>query len=399
MDGHMTRLAVDDGLDTQSRADDAAPAIQTLGKPAAEQEVRRALPEPSWSVPRTVAVVILVAAVVLGGLYLLWQARHIVGWCVGGCVIAAALNLAVKRLEQYHFKRSAAILLVYAALFLIVLGLGALMLPLLVDQFRGLTAFGLDLVNDPGQGDRLLADLASRFGLTPYLPGLTEWLQSLSGQLTTVIGGFLSYTTGVLNFVSALISMLFIAFYLLLDGQRITSTLLQFIPLAQRPRVERVLGQSEDAISNYITGNVTISVICGAAVFVVLVVLRIPFAGALALLVAILDLIPQVGAMLAGVVLVLAGLFVSPFKSLLILAYFLVYQQVENYLLVPRVYGRRVQLHPLTIFLAVVLGGVWLGVAGALLAIPAAEIIRSIAVEWLANRATQRDAPLGRGSV
>jgi predicted PurR-regulated permease PerM len=181
---------------------------------------------------------------------------------------------------------------------------------------------------------------------------------------------------------------------LLLDGQRIISALLRFFPQAQRPRVQRLLSRSEDAISNYILGNVIISVICGVAVFVVLMVLRIPFAGALALMVAILDLIPEVGATLAGVVLVLAGLFVSPFKSLLILAYFLVYQQVENYLLTPLVYGRRVQLHPLTIFLAVVLGGVWLGVAGALLAIPAAEIIRSIAAEWLGSRTSQGDAPL-----
>ena len=391
----MTRRAVDEVFDAQNRADDAAAAIQTLGKPAAEQDAGRALLEPSHSMPRTVALVILTAAVVLGGLYLLWQAREIVGWCIGGCVIAAALNPAVKRLQQYHVKLSTAILLVYAAFGLGGLGLVALFLPPLVDQIRGLTAFGADLASHPEQGDRLLADLVSRFGLTPYLPRLNEWLQSLSGQLTVVAGRFLSYTSGVLSLVAALISMLFIAFYLLLDGQQMISALLQLVPQAQRPRVQRLLGQSAGAVSDYIMGNVTISVICGVAVFVVLVVLRMPYAGALALLVAILDLIPQVGATLAGVVLILAGLFVSPFKSLLILGYFLVYQQVENYLLAPRVYGRRVQLHPLTIFLAVVLGGVWLGVAGALLAIPAAEIMRSVAVEWLASRAAQRDAPVG----
>jgi predicted PurR-regulated permease PerM len=394
----MTRRAADEVSDAQNRADDAATAIQTLDKPSAERDAGRALPEPSRSLPHTVAVVILIAAAVLCGLYLLWQAREIVGWCVGGCVIAAALDPAVKLLQRYHVKRSRAILLVYAALVLAGLAIVAVILPPLVEQIRGLTS-GLDLAIHPGQEDRLLANLAGRLGLTPYLPKLNEWLQSLSGQLTVVVGGLLSYTAGVLSFVSALISMLFIAFYLLLDGQRMISLLLQFIPQAQRPRLQRLLGQSADAISNYIMGNVTISVICGVAVFFVLVVLRMPFAGALALLVAILDLIPEVGATLAGVVLVLAGLFVSPFKSLLILGYFLVYQQIENYLLTPLVYGRRVQLHPLTIFLAVVLGGVWLGVPGALLAIPAAEIMRNVAVEWLDSRAAQRDAPLEPGRV
>ncbi len=90
--------------------------------------------------------------------------------------------------------------------------------------------------------------------------------------------------------------------------------------------------------------------------------------------------------------LVLAGLFISPFNSLVLLIYFMVYQQVENYLLQPLVYSQRVQLHPLTIFIAVVLGGVWLGVAGAFLAIPAAEIIRIVGAEWLASRAEQNHA-------
>ena len=378
----MVDQAIDADFHSQNRAENAA-----IGQGAI-----RALPAPSHNVPRTVAAVILTATVVLGGLYLLWQARQIVGWCVGGCVIAAALDPAVKWVQRDHVKRGPAILLVYAALVLGGLGLVALFLPPLVDQIRGLTAFGLDLANHPGQGERLLADLASRFGLTPYLPRLSEWLQSLSGQLTVVAGGFLSYTTGVLSAVSALISMLFIAFYLLLDGQRMIAALLQLFQPAQQPRVRRILAQSAGAVSGYIMGNVTISVICGAAVFVLLVILRMPYAGALALMVAILDLIPQVGATLGGIVLVLAGLFVSPFNSLVLLGYFLLYQQVENYLLTPRVYGRRVQLHPLAIFLAVVLGGLWLGMAGALLAIPAAEIIRSIVVEWLTSPTKQSDA-------
>src|SRR4030095_12241432 len=114
-----------------------------------------------------------------------------------------------------------------------------------------------------------------------------------SGQLTVVAGGFLSYTTGVLSAVSALISMLFIAFYLLLDGQRMIASLLQLFQPAQQRRVRRILAQSAGAVSGYIMGNVTISVICGAGVFVLLVILRMPYAGALALMVAILDLIPQ----------------------------------------------------------------------------------------------------------
>jgi len=96
----MTRRAVEEGFDSHNRADDAAMAIQTPGKSMADQDTGRTFPAPSQSVPRMVAVVLLTAAAVLGGLYLLWQAREIVGWCVGGCVIAAALNPAVQRLSS-----------------------------------------------------------------------------------------------------------------------------------------------------------------------------------------------------------------------------------------------------------------------------------------------------------
>jgi predicted PurR-regulated permease PerM len=391
----MADRAVDADFDTQNRAYYAARDMQTLGEPATGQAAVRARAASSDGVPRRVGVVILTAAVVIGGLYLLWQARQIIGWCVGGCVIAVALDPAVNRMQQYQLKRSTAILLVYGALVLVGLGLAALFLPPLVDQIQGVTAYGLDLASHPERGDPLLTDLASRYGLTAYLPRLNAWLHSLSGQLTTIAGEFFSYSAALINSVAAMISMLFIAFYLLLDGQRMISALFQFVPEAQRPRARRILGQSAGAVSGYILGNVTISVICGVAVFVVLVLLRMPYAGALALMVGVLDLIPQVGATLGGVALVLAGLFINLFNSLVLLFYFIVYQQVENYLLQPLVYSRRVQLHPLTIFIAVVLGGVWLGVAGAFLAIPAAEIIRIVVAEWLASRAEQNHAVPG----
>ena len=163
----MDGRALDPTFDTQQRADDAARHTQLLGAPATEQGRVRALPPSSSGVPRTVAVVILSAALVMGGLYLLWQARQIVGWCVGGCVIAVALDPAVNRLQRYHLKRSTAILLVYAALVLVGLGLMALFLPPLVDQVRGLAAYGLDLANQPGQGDSLFTALVRRLGLTP----------------------------------------------------------------------------------------------------------------------------------------------------------------------------------------------------------------------------------------
>ena len=134
--------------------------------------------------------------------------------------------------------------------------------------------------------------------------------------------------------------------------------------------MRRLLSQSAEAISGYISGNLSISVLCGIITFIVLLVLGMPYAAPLALLVAVLDLIPLVGATLGGAILVVVGLFVEPWKAVVLLVYIVVYQQVEGSLLQPIVYSRAVHLNGLVILIALLVGGQLLGIVGALLAIP-----------------------------
>jgi predicted PurR-regulated permease PerM len=163
-------------------------------------------------------------------------------------------------------------------------------------------------------------------------------------------------------------------------------------PEAHRPLVRRLLTQSAGAISGYVTGNLAISVICGVTTFVVLLILGMPYAAPLALLVAVLDLIPLVGATLGGALLVIVGLFVEPWKAVVLLVFVLIYQQVESNLLQPLVYSQAVQLNGLVILIALLVGGQLLGIPGALLAIPVAEIIRIVVTEVLAYRRAGREA-------
>ena len=145
-------------------------------------------------------------------------------------------------------------------------------------------------------------------------------------------------------------------------------------------------------MSGYVTGNLAISVICGVTTFVVLLVLGMPYAAPLALLVAVLDLVPLVGATLGGALLVIVGLFVEPWKAVVLLVFVLVYQQVESNFLQPIVYSKAVQLNGLVILIALLVGGQLLGIPGALLAIPVAEIIRIVVTELLAYRRTKQEA-------
>jgi predicted PurR-regulated permease PerM len=124
-----------------------------------------------------------------------------------------------------------------------------------------------------------------------------------------------------------------------------------------------------------------------------------PYPAALALLVALLDLIPLVGATLGGALLVIVGFFVSPLTALILLVYILIYQQVEGSVLQPMVYSRAVQLNALVIFVAVLVGAALLGIPGALLAIPVAEIIRIVATDLVEHRSrlAQEEATQGAG--
>jgi predicted PurR-regulated permease PerM len=224
----------------------------------------------------------------------------------------------------------------------------------------------------------------------------SDQLGDLRSQLGEAASNFLLSTRDILisaaGFVAALVTVLTLTFFLILGSERYLDAGVRLFAEPHRPLVRRLLEQSAAAVTGYVSGNLAISVICGVVTFVVLVVLGMPYAAALALLVAVLDLIPLVGATLGGALLVIVGLFVEPWKAVVLLVYIVVYQQVEGSVLQPMVYSKAVQLNGLVILIALLVGGQLLGIPGALLAIPVAEIIRIVITELLAYRRTRQEA-------
>jgi predicted PurR-regulated permease PerM len=358
---------------------------------------------PSQVTPRTVVVVFFTLLALAGGCYLFWQLRQIVRWTFIALFLAVALNPAVAWLERRRMQRGLAIGIVYLLLLLFFAALAALIAPPLVDQTQALVGYIRASFQRPEGAGSILRDLANRVGLGAYVDTLVQQIQSLPLSLSNISGPLLSVTRGVVSSVSAFLSILLLTFFFLLDGERFVSAGLLLFAEAQRPRMRRVLEQSAQSVYGYVSGNLFISLICGVGVFLVLTILGLPYAVPLALLVAILDLLPLVGATLGAIVVVLVGVFFSPVKGAIALTYFIVYQQIENNVLQPLVYGRSVRLHPLVVFLAVLAGSQLLGILGALLAIPVADVIRIIGAEWFASRAqakggvvhgTQEETPI-----
>jgi predicted PurR-regulated permease PerM len=341
-------------------------------------------------VVRTIVIALLSAAVVLGALFLLWQVRTIIGWAVLALFLAAVLNPAVNWLERRRIKRSIGIVLTYLGVVVGLLLIAGIFVPVVVSEIRDLIDFIVAVSQSPGGATEYLRNLLEQLGLGSLFNTLSEQLANLPSQLGQLARSFLLSAGGLAvsaaTFVSALVTILTLTFFLLLNPEGFMNVGLRLFAEPQRPRVRRLLSQSAGAVSGYITGNLAISFICGVLTFIVLLVLGMPYPAALALLVALLDLIPLVGATLGGALLVVVGFFVSPWTALILLVYVLVYQQFEGSILQPMVYSRAVQLNALVIFIAVLVGAALLGIPGALLAIPVAEIIRIVVTDLVAHR-------------
>src|SRR5215203_3668947 len=261
---------------------------------------------PTSQVVRTVAAALLTTAVVVRALFLLWQVRTFVGWFVIALFLAVVLNPAVNWLQRRHrlIKRPLAIALTYLGLVVALLFVVGIFLPVLVDQINGLVKFVNTAANAPEGPTEYLKGLAKQNGLGGVFQRFSDQLDELRKQLGGVLQNLLSSSgqiaLSVAEMIAALATVLTLTFFLLLGSERYVNAGVGLFPERHRPLVRRLFSQSAGAISGYITGNLAISVICGITTFIVLLILGMPYAAPLALLVAVLDLIPLVGATLGG---------------------------------------------------------------------------------------------------
>jgi predicted PurR-regulated permease PerM len=172
-------------------------------------------------------------------------------------------------------------------------------------------------------------------------------------------------------------------FFFLSDGKRMLRFAFRELGPERGERLERIGEDVYTAVGGYVAGNLLISVVAGVTSYFAMLILGIPFAVPLAVLVAFFDLIPLVGSTIAGAIIAIVAAIVGfPGKLIAWLIFLVVYQQVENNLIQPVVYRRTVQIHPLIVIVAVLIGGSLLGVLGALLAIPIAATVQIVVKEW-----------------
>jgi predicted PurR-regulated permease PerM len=342
--------------------------------------------------PRTILQVLGIVLATLAILAFVYLAWHIITWILVAAFLALALNPAVEHIERRGLKRGYAAAIVFVLALAAMVGLGFLVLPPLVRQVSDFIQAVPDLVDDLVAGRGQLGFLQRDYHIVDRIRAAIE--EHGAGSLLGVTAPALAVAQSIFSIIIGSVAIAFLTFFMLLDGPRLVERFYDFLPESARPRWQRVGHEIYRTVGGYVTGNVVISVIAGVAAAIVLFALGSKYSVALAVVVAILDLVPLAGATMAAVI-VSTVVFVELgwVKGLIVIVFFLLYQQLENHVLQPVIYGRTVRLSPLVVLISVLIGAELAGILGALAAIPVAGIVQAVGREFLRYRSESAPAP------
>jgi predicted PurR-regulated permease PerM len=296
--------------------------------------------------------------------------------------LAIGLNPAVAAMERRGIRRGLAVGIVLLGVLLFFAGFALAVVPPIVDQVDQF------LENAPGyitdlQSNSRIADLDARYQVLDRARDLVDRPEEIGGR---VFGGVLGVGKVVFSAFFSTITVLIVTLYFLANLPAMQARAYRLVPRSRRARVGLLTDEILARVGSYVAGALGIGTLAGVSTFVLLSVLGVRYPLALSMVVALTALIPLVGATIGAVLVTTVALFSSVTAALVCVVFYLVYQQVENYVIYPRVMKRSVDVSPAATVVAVLIGGSLLGVLGALLAIPLAAAVQLVLAEVVEPR-------------
>ena len=333
----------------------------------------------------TSRVVLRVVLIVVGvgfALYLVYLLRRPLTWIVIAAFIAVAISGPINRLSQ-HMRRGFAVLIAYLCLFAVPVGLGAIIVPPIVNGANDLAekapeyaAQAQDFVNK----NKRLRKIEKDYGV---ISQLEDQAKKLPGKLGGAAGTLKDVGIGIVNSIFAAVTIVILSVFMAANGRRWVSRAIAFQPPERSERLERAVDRIASAVGNYVGGALAQATIAGVSAYIVMRILGIPFAGPLAVLVGFADLIPLVGATIAAVLVAIVTLFADfPIDTIIWVIWAIAYQQIENAVIQPQIQRRALDINPFIVLVSVLFGSTLFGVLGALLAIPIAASLQIAVTEW-----------------
>ena len=341
----------------------------------------RDIPSPR-AVLRVVAIVVLSAL----ALYLLYLVRVQLGYIVLALFLATCASAPVNVLSR-RMRRGSAIAIVYLAIVLIPVAIAAILVPPLVRQAvqlaGNLPAYVADLRQAFDENEQL-RKLDENFDITGKLAELSDELIAAIGETASALA---SAGAGLISSTFALVTILVLSMFMVASGNSWVEAVLARRPPREAEAARRAIDRMAGAVSGYVGGALLQATVAGIASFAMLAILGVPGALPLAVVMALADLIPLVGATIGAVLVGAVTLFTDfPTATIIWAVFAIAYQQFENYVVQPRIQSRAAELDPFLVVVAALFGGALLGVIGTLLAIPTAAVIQVAAREYLSFR-------------
>ncbi|WP_083958531.1 AI-2E family transporter [Herbidospora mongoliensis] len=312
-------------------------------------------------------------AVTYGVILLLGAAKDVLILIGLGLFLAIGLDPATNWLVRRGVPRWASVLIIVVATLGLVGGFLSLAIPVVVAQVSQFVHEVPAYLQQATDQNTLVGRLNGRFDLGRVIQELGTGKSEVS-----LVGGLLGAGEAVAGAAFSTVIVLVLTVYFLADLPRIKATAYRCVPNSRRPRAILIGEDILSKVGRFVLGNLVTSVVAGVLTFVWLVIFNVPYALLLSLFVAFMDLIPVVGSTLGGVVVFLVALSVSFPVALATAVFFVVYRLFEDYVLVPRIMGKAVEVPGVVTLVAVTLGAALLGILGALFAIPVAAALRLI---------------------
>jgi predicted PurR-regulated permease PerM len=331
---------------------------------------------PEW-IPRLLVYVLLTAGAGIAIYNSIRALRGLITILLVALFVSFALEPAVNWLASHGWRRGVATFTILAGLAVLSIAFVASFIPLFLAQLRSL----VDAL--PGWLSQLNVYTQRWFGIDVSTANIQERLRTFDASLASyarnVAGNVFGIVTGVLSLVFELLTIGLFSFFMIAEGPRLRHAVCSILPPRRQEEVLRAWEIGIEKTGGYVYSRLLLAGISGATAFIVFVALGVPFPFALALWIGLVSqFIPTVGTYIAAVVPLVVTLFErGTIAAIIVLVYILIYQQIENYLLSPRVTAHTMELHPAVAFGSVIAGASLFGATGAFLALPATATLQS----------------------
>jgi predicted PurR-regulated permease PerM len=334
---------------------------------------------------RTILKVLSVTFLFVGGVYLVYLARQPLVWLFVAAYIAVAINPLVEWFAKFMPRKSRV-----GGSFLTVTLIGGFILTMIMTLVPPLVYQTEQLIrNLPVYAEALVAGdwwISDQIRVLH----LADLVQQAQGQMINALsaagGSVFSVAGTIFSGFTAVLTVLVMVLFMEVEGPRWLVTFWKFVTPAHRLRWQRLSHGMYETVTGYVTGNLMTSLLAAGLTTIVLITVGVPYAVPLGMLVAILDFIPLVGATIAAIIIIVVSFFTSTFAAIVTAVFFGVYQQVENQILQPLIYGKTVQLSPLVVLTSVLVGASLGGILGAMVAIPVSASIQIIVREFVLEK-------------